>query len=171
MKLRARQGAESPVTARGRVPSVGTVHGGLPDESAEDRCRRYRDHLLIPAVVVSGSGRIVLCPLPAWLGAVVMPERLGAKVIERFASSECSGPVIAHPHSGRMTFLTGPPAEDEHRFGRRLLSLNTGVGASCVVLPSPADERTGFRRWVSPPCRGYVPPMPAVLDMVVEVAR
>ncbi|ONM49663.1 hypothetical protein B0T44_15255 [Nocardia donostiensis] len=150
---------------------MGVVNGGPPGESAEDRCQRYRDHLLIPAVVVSGSERIVVRPLPAWLGVVVMPERLSAQVIERLASSWHRGPVIAHPRSNRMSFLTGPLTGYEHGIERKLLSLNTGVGASCVVLPSPMDERTGFRRWVSQPCCGYLPPMPAVLRTLVEVAR
>ncbi|MGQ4599540.1 hypothetical protein [Nocardia sp. R6R-6] len=140
-----------------------------PVETAVQRCHRYRRELGLPAVLTPNSRRIVLHA--DLIGAVVMPEQLGTRVAERLTGRGLLGPVIAHRESGRTTVLCGPPDGYEHEVSGVLLRLNVGVATRCIVLPSPADERTGYRQWSYLPRNSFRPSMRVVLDAVVEDAR
>ncbi|MGO4648812.1 hypothetical protein AB4305_28230 [Nocardia sp. 2YAB30] len=105
------------------------------------------------------------------VGAVVTPARLGTRVAQRLAGDGLLGPVIAHRESDRTTFLCGPPDGYEHEVSAVLLRLNVGVATRCVVLPSPADERSGYRQWIYVPRNSFRPAMRAVLDSALGAAR
>ncbi|MGQ4617321.1 hypothetical protein [Nocardia sp. R7R-8] len=123
----------------------------------------------MPAVLTPQSRRIVLHA--GLVGAVVMPERLGARVAQRLTGRGLLGPVIAHRESARTAVLCGLPDGYEQEVSGVLLRLNVGIATRCIVLPSPADERTGYRQWSYLPRNSFRPSMRAVLDAVVEGAR
>ncbi|MFI2556440.1 hypothetical protein [Nocardia farcinica] len=150
-------------TAQPRSPR--SAAGPTPlREDAFVRCRRYRtDHRLF-AVVDPALGRIML--EVGAVGAVVMPAPLGAKVRELLGGPpRC--PIIAHPRSDRWTFLTGP--NDNSYLDMVLFAdlfrvcASVALPGSRIVLPSPADEQTGYRTWVSAPEGDYRPELAEVI--------
>jgi hypothetical protein len=172
---------DPPAEEFGRTPAG-------PDEAGTDeaavyavarealaRCRAYRTAHGLYGVVEPVLGRIML-EIGA-VGAVTMPAVLGVRVRDLIGPGDLiraggrTGPVIGHPRSARWTFLTGPahpPIEDAalladlfHR-GACLAAPGTRI-----VLPSPADERTGYRIWIDPP-EGEVRPD---LGTVLAAAR
>ncbi|WP_280401904.1 hypothetical protein [Nocardia carnea] len=138
----------------------------------ERHCRRYREKDLLPAVVDPISQRILL-HIGAAYGAVTMPTELGERVLQRLRVAGLTGPVFAHPRARRWTFLTGPTRHDEfpaaaaaELFRRYTTVAGTG---SQIVLPSAADEASGYRLWVAgPDAHGTRPPQNAVIDAVCE---
>ncbi|MBH0781226.1 hypothetical protein IT779_33630 [Nocardia sp. NEAU-351] len=131
------------------------------------RCRAYRkDHGLF-AVVEPALGRIML-EIGA-VGAVVVPAALGARVREtlRADGRPSPGPIITHPRSDRWTFLTGPT--DNSYLDMTLFAdlfrvcAALALPGSRIVLPSPADELTGYRDWIAPPLGDYRPDLAEVI--------
>ncbi|MBF6135801.1 hypothetical protein IU501_22680 [Nocardia otitidiscaviarum] len=133
-------------------------------EDAFARCRGYRAEHGLYGVVDPGLGRIML--EVGAVGAVTMPAELGHRVRARLRA-RC-GPVIAHPRSARWTFLTGPT--DNSYLDMTLVAdlfrdcAGVALPGSRIVLPSPADERGGYRRWVCPPEGDFRPELAEVLD-------
>ncbi|GAB2649841.1 hypothetical protein [Nocardia goodfellowii] len=139
-------------------------------QDAIARCRRYRKDHGLYGLVDPALGRIML--EVGAVGAVVMPAPLGERVRALLARDQAStGPVIAHPRSGRWTFLTGPT--DSSFLDTALFSDLFRVCASValpgtrVVLPSPADEQADYRLWIDPPQRDFRP----LLGDVVAATR
>ncbi|MFE9788366.1 hypothetical protein ACFYO7_23595 [Nocardia salmonicida] len=129
-------------------------------QDALARCRLYRKHHGLYGVVDAALGRIVL-EIGA-VGAVVMPSTLGERVRGQLVTRglRC-GPIIAHPRSGRWTFLTGPVDNsylDTVLFAELFrVCASVALPGSDIVLPSPADERSGYRTWMQPPDGDFRP--------------
>ncbi|MBF6297347.1 hypothetical protein IU459_07285 [Nocardia amamiensis] len=144
------------------------------DSTPEVRCARYRREFQLPASVDPGSGRILL-HIGIDYGAVSMPAELGEQVLRRLGQDGIAGPVVDHPRARRWTFLTGPgqpgglsTAVSAELF--RLYATVAGAGSQ-VVLPSPDDERTGYRIWIRPPeTAAHRPPPEAVIAALRAVA-
>ncbi|MBF6574096.1 hypothetical protein [Nocardia farcinica] len=137
-------------------------------ETTAARCWTYRIECGLPAVVEQSTERIVVLLLDGAIDAISAPVTPGVAAAQRLTSRGLVVPLIEHPRSHRVTFLTaaglGPhPSQD------RLVHLNVVVGGRPVVLPSPADERSGYRRWVQRPNRSQpLPPMSTVLDALTD---
>ncbi|WP_327118720.1 hypothetical protein OHB12_11245 [Nocardia sp. NBC_01730] len=143
------------------------------DSALEVRCSQYRREFDLPAAVDTTSRRILL-HIGTDYGAITMPAELGERVQQRLVQAGIAGPVVEHPRARLWTFLTGPARRD---------TLSTGVSAqlfrlyatvactgSQVVLPSPEDERTGYRTWIRPPeVASPRPPLSAVIEATREV--
>lgn len=150
---------------RGPWPTCTIGPVSAETERAVDRCRQYRRDLGFPAVVAPGTRRIVVHA--DFVGAVAMPSVLALRVR---ACMGRPGPVVAHPGSARATFLTGPTDGRELELFALLLRLNIGIASTYTVLPSPVDERLGYRVWLDEPSR-VLPPQRAVLESLVAVSR
>ncbi|APE35710.1 hypothetical protein BOX37_19110 [Nocardia mangyaensis] len=142
----------------------------LVDSILEIRCVRYRRELHLPAVIDPDSRRILL-QIGAHYGAVTMPGDLGERVQARLRGAAIAGPVVDHPRARRWTFLTGPCRPDTltPTASAELFRLYTTVAChgSQIVLPSPEDERTGYRTWVqAPDAADNRPPLDAVIEAV-----
>ncbi|QLY31036.1 hypothetical protein [Nocardia huaxiensis] len=139
-------------------------------QEALARCRRYRKEHGLYGVVDSALGRIML-EIGA-VGAVTMPADLGKKVCDRLKSGQRCGPVIAHPRSGRWTFLTGPT--DDSYLDMSLFSdlfsecAAVALPGSHIVLPSPTDEHNGYRAWICPPIGDFRPDLGEVVSATRE---
>ncbi|MFR9750177.1 hypothetical protein ACL02S_03965 [Nocardia sp. 004] len=124
------------------------------DSTPEARCVRYVRELRLPATLDPGS-RHILLRIGIDYGAISMPTELGEQVLRRLTHEGIAGPVIDHPRARRWTFLTGParPGPLSTSVSAELFRLYVTVaGAGCqVVLPSPDDERTGYRIWIRSP--------------------
>ncbi|QIS16851.1 hypothetical protein [Nocardia arthritidis] len=135
-------------------------------QDAIARCRGYRKDHGLYGVVDPALGRIML-EIGA-IGAVVMPAPLGARVRDRLTAV---GPVIAHPRSNRWTFLTGPTDNsylDMNLFADLFrVCASVALPGTRIVLPSPTDERGGYRTWIALPDGDYRP----ALAEVVAVTR
>jgi hypothetical protein len=103
-----------------------------------------------PVSVQVGQRRLAVA-LGHVLDAITMPAPLAEKVHAQLGIAMLAGPVIAHPDSGRWTFLTQAAstmrgdavdglAEHEVRHG--------GVGEYTVI---PTDGADGGWRWISEP--------------------
>ncbi|MCX4096499.1 hypothetical protein [Nocardia sp. alder85J] len=129
------------------------------------RCRGYRLENGLYGVVEPALGRIMLDV--GVVGAISMPATLGCGVRELLRDGSRCGPVIGHPRSARWTFLTGPAGgstQDPALLAEMFhLGANLAVPGARVVLPSPADERTGYRLWIDPPEGTFRPDVLAVL--------
>ncbi|WP_229739503.1 hypothetical protein [Nocardia rhizosphaerihabitans] len=140
----------------------------LVDSTLQIRCVRYRRELHLPATIDPDSRRILLL-IGAHYGAVTMPGDLGERVQARLRSAAIAGPVVDHPRARRWTFLTGPCRPDTltPTASAELFRLYTTVAChgSQIVLPSPDDERTGYRTWVQAPVAADTrPPVQAVIE-------
>ncbi|MFJ4655973.1 hypothetical protein ACIP5Y_32280 [Nocardia sp. NPDC088792] len=139
-------------------------------QEALARCRRYRKEHGLYGVVDSALGRIML--EVGAVGAVTMPAELGARVRNRLHAQHRCGPVIAHPRSGRWTFLTGPM--DDSYLDMALFSdlfrdcAAVALPGSRIVLPSPSDEHTGYRAWICPPQGDFRPELAEVVRATRE---
>ncbi|MEU1425668.1 hypothetical protein ABZ412_01150 [Nocardia sp. NPDC005746] len=139
-------------------------------QEALARCRRYRKEHGLYGVVDSTLGRIML--EVGAVGAVTMPAELGRRVRDQLTARQRRGPVIAHPRSGRWTFLTGP--SDDSYLDMALFSdlfrdcASVAQPGSTIVLPSPTDEHNAYRTWIHPPERDFRPELSEVLAAVRE---
>ncbi|MEC3914187.1 hypothetical protein [Nocardia sp. CDC160] len=139
-------------------------------QEALARCRRYRKEHGLYGVVDSTLGRIML--EVGAVGAVTMPADLGGRVRDALAARQCCGPIIAHPRSGRWTFLTGPM--DDSYLDMALFSdlfrdcASVALPGSSIVLPSPSDEHSGYRAWIHPPEGDFRPDLADVLAATRE---
>ncbi|MGQ4600103.1 DNA-directed RNA polymerase subunit beta [Nocardia sp. R6R-6] len=80
-------------------------------DTPQSRCLYYRRICGLPAVIDPPElGRIILRTGSVW--GVTMPIRLGQRVKAHIQSrGDALGPIVAHPRSGRWTFLTDPDIE------------------------------------------------------------
>ncbi|MFX0576481.1 hypothetical protein [Nocardia nepalensis] len=137
-------------------------------EATAQRCRHYRRDLGLPAVIMPETEtRIIVHTGP--VSAVVMPSRLATELVREQQGP--LGPVIEHPASRRWTFLTGPSGPCPESLSPALLRWNIGVASKYIVLPSPDDERRGFRRWIHEPRNSFLPSMREILDAVLRLRR
>lgn len=121
-----------------------------------------------------GSHRILL-QIGVDYGAVTMPAELGEQVLRQLLQDGIAGPVVDHPRAKHWTFLTGPAGRDDvsPAVSAELFRLYAAVACtgSQVVLPSPDDERTGYRVWIrSPEAGARRPPINAVIETIRAVA-
>ncbi|RMI34074.1 hypothetical protein [Nocardia stercoris] len=134
-------------------------------QEAVARCRRYRMENGLYGVVESPPARIVLEAGP--VGAVTMPVPLGKRVRALLLDHARPSPIIGHLRSGRWTFLTGPVGAvvaDEPLLADLLhQGVDLALPGARVVLPSPADESTGYRVWIEPPHGCDRPDLTAIL--------
>ncbi|UGT40518.1 hypothetical protein LTV02_31660 [Nocardia yamanashiensis] len=139
-------------------------------QEALARCRSYRKENGLYGVVDSVLGRIML--EVGSVGAVTMPAELGKRVRDRLLAQRRCGPVIAHPRSGRWTFLTGP--SDDSYLDMTLFSdlfrdcAAVALPGSQIVLPSPTDEHAAYRTWICPPDGDFRPELAEVLAATRE---
>ncbi|WP_067826146.1 hypothetical protein [Nocardia inohanensis] len=139
-------------------------------QEALARCRSYRKENGLYGVVDSVLGRIML--EVGAVGAVTMPADLGKRVRDRLLAQHRCGPVIAHPRSGRWTFLTGPT--DDSYLDSALFSdlfrdcAAVALPGSQIVLPSPTDEHAAYRTWIYPPDGDFRPELAEVLAATRE---
>ncbi|MFE3443200.1 hypothetical protein ACFXNW_09215 [Nocardia sp. NPDC059180] len=142
----------------------------LVDFTLENRCVSYRREFQFPATIDPTSRRILL-KMGARYGAITMPAELGERVQQRLRLAGIAGPVVAHPRARRWTFLTGPARPDSLTVAEsaelfRLYATVASAG-SHIVLPSPDDERTGYRSWVKAPESGTDrPTQSAVIEAI-----
>ncbi|NKY85437.1 hypothetical protein HGA07_07335 [Nocardia veterana] len=139
--------------------------GRVVAREALARCRRYRTENGLYGIVEPVIGRILLEVGP--VGAVTVPAALGIPMREYLTGRGHRGPIIGHPRSGRWTFLTGHVDESASdaaiatdMFHRCAALVAPGT---TIVLPSPADERTGYRVWIDSPQGDYRPDLAEVL--------
>ncbi|WP_227997775.1 hypothetical protein [Nocardia australiensis] len=146
-------------------------------QDAIARCRHYRKDHGLYGVVDPTLGRIML-EIGA-VGAVVMPAVLGEQVRESLnggqkrggpgydTRGDRGGPIIAHPRSGRWTFLTGPTDDsylDDALFSDLFrVCASLALPGSRIVLPSPTDEHSRYRTWIAPPERDFRPELAEVV--------
>ncbi|WP_330184166.1 hypothetical protein OHB26_11495 [Nocardia sp. NBC_01503] len=139
-------------------------------QEALARCRRYRKEHGLYGIVDFALGRIML--EVGSVGAVTMPADLGRRVRDHLLARQRCGPVISHPRSGRWTFLTGPT--DDSYLDSALFSdlfrdcAAVALPGSHIVLPSPADEHSGYRAWICPPASDFRPELAEVVSATRE---
>ncbi|WP_330232104.1 DNA-directed RNA polymerase subunit beta [Nocardia sp. NBC_00508] len=114
-------------------------------------------------------------PCAGDIAAVTVPEWLGRMVHDHLARRYLLGPVIAHG-SHRWTILarpddTGTLAADRDIFTALLRAAATIVpDGGEIVLPSPGDENTGYRRWVVAPRDTFRPHISTVVQSIISCA-
>jgi hypothetical protein len=140
----------------------------LLDSTLEVRCVQYRREFHMPASIDPTSRRILL-HIGTHYGAITMPADLGERVQQRLTQAQIAAPVVHHPRARRWTFITGPVRPDtlSPSTSAELFRLYATVACtgSQVVLPSPDDERTGYRTWIQPPENATtLPPLTAVIE-------
>ncbi|MBB5913802.1 hypothetical protein BJY24_002669 [Nocardia transvalensis] len=148
-------------------------HGGPAAYTATQesfaRCRRYRMENGLYGVVEPTLGRIML--EVGAVGAITVPAALGGRMRARLAAGPPRGPIIGHPRSSRWTFLTDPAAgPGDQAVTAELLRLGASLPlpGTHIVLPSPTDERTGYRVWIDPPDGDFRPGLAEVVAAVRE---
>ncbi|WP_433192566.1 hypothetical protein ACQP1G_28110 [Nocardia sp. CA-107356] len=140
----------------------------LVDSTLEVRCVQYRREFHMPASIDPTSRRILL-RIGTHYGAITMPADLGEQVQRQLTQAQIAAPVVHHPRARRWTFITGPTRPDtlSPAISAELFRLYATVACtgSQVVLPSPDDERTGYRTWIQPPENATtLPPLSAVIE-------
>ncbi|WP_327115408.1 DNA-directed RNA polymerase subunit beta [Nocardia sp. NBC_01730] len=137
------------------------------------RCLHYRHVGGLPCFVHTETRRITM--RAGDIAAVTVPERLGRIVHKDLANEYLLGPVIAHG-SRRWTILARPDdtnsiALDSDIFVALLRAAATIVpDGGEIVLPSPADETTGYRRWVVAPRDAFRPHISTVVQSIITCA-
>ncbi|WP_174184101.1 DNA-directed RNA polymerase subunit beta [Nocardia barduliensis] len=138
------------------------------------RCRHYRHVYGLPCHVHEETGRIALCA--GDVGAVTVPEQLGRTVRADLAQQYLLGPVIAHG-SGRWTILVRPDATDRLANDSEIFIALLRASATIVptggeiLLPSPTDERIGYRWWVVAPRDAFRPHISTVVQSIIRCAN
>ncbi|MCP2296892.1 hypothetical protein APR11_003324 [Nocardia amikacinitolerans] len=121
-------------------------------DTPRSRVAYYRTVCNLPAVVEPGTGRISFTAGMVW--AIEMPSELGQSVkIHLDTTKQGGGPIVTHPRSHTWTFLvrsdipaTMVAAEAALYRSRRITVLGNGER---VALPSPADEGSEYRGWIT----------------------
>ncbi|WP_194813977.1 hypothetical protein [Nocardia sp. XZ_19_385] len=140
----------------------------LLDATLEVRCSQYRSEFQMPASIDPAS-RHILLHIGQHYGAITMPSELGEQVQRQLTQARLAAPVVHHPRARRWTFITGPAHSEtlNKHISAELFRLYATVACtgSQVVLPSPDDERTGYRVWVQQPEHATtLPPISAVIE-------
>ncbi|MEV6387889.1 hypothetical protein [Nocardia xishanensis] len=143
------------------------------DSPLEVRCLQYRREFHMPASI-DPTSRHILLPIGTHFGAVAMPAELGEQVQHKLGQAQIAAPVVHHPRARRWTFITGPARPDglTAAVSAELFRLYATVACtgSQVVLPSPDDERTGYRVWVLPPASATtMPPLNVVIEATLAI--
>ncbi|WP_280383593.1 hypothetical protein [Nocardia wallacei] len=142
-------------------------------QEALARCRRYRKEHGLYGIVEPSLGRIML--EVGAIGAITMPTALGGRVREHLSAGRRRGPIIGHPRSARWTFLTGPTDSSIQDMTVLAELLHQGTSLALpgtrIVLPSPADERTGYRVWIDSPEGDFRPEPGEVISALNAAAR
>ncbi|WP_435593764.1 DNA-directed RNA polymerase subunit beta [Nocardia sp. bgisy118] len=138
-------------------------------DTPRSRVAYYRSVCHLPAVLQPDTGRISFAAGMVW--AVAMPAELGQMVkvhIER--NKQGGGPIVTHPRSHTWTFLvrsdipaTMIAAEAALFHARRITVLGNG---DHVALPSPADQGSEHRVWITAAHSVFRPSGRAVLYAV-----
>lgn len=141
------------------------------------RCE-YCKTLELPAFVIPALKRIIVNSI--LVSGLVLPSPMADQLADVLNSRDQLGPVIAHPGSARSTVLAGPsdgPEPDAtcvpepDATAEALSLLNAAVVIGEIVLPSPADELRGYRRWSVVPRTNFLPSLREVIAAALEVAR
>ncbi|WP_216892001.1 hypothetical protein [Nocardia alni] len=145
-------------------------------QEALERCRRYRKENGLYGVVDQALGRIMV--EIGVVGAITVPAPLGALTRERLRATErpetpgqsrC-GPIIGHPRSHRWTFLTehADVSTPDTAVLTALIGQYSALAqpGTWIVLPSPADERTGYRVWIDSPDGHFRPDLAEVIEAI-----
>lgn len=140
-------------------------------DTPHTRCAFYRRVCDLPARIDPPElGRIIV--RADHIAALVMPSALGHAVhtdlqhCHRHGAIPALGPVLAHPRSGRWTFLVRPDLPDDTALFTEMFRLGitiTRPGAT-LALPSPIDRGEHFRRWIHLPHNPFRPSGRTVLD-------
>lgn len=116
---------------------------------------------------IDDAERIVMRPLG--VGALEVPATLGDLLCHRLQILSPGCPVVIH-NNQRMTILTRPeshdPALDDALLPLRACLLKS---TDLVVLPSPATEASGFRRWASAPRDSFRPTTETVIRIADNI--
>ncbi|MGV9611356.1 DNA-directed RNA polymerase subunit beta [Nocardia xishanensis] len=134
----------------------------------------YRTVCQLPAVLQPETGRIGFTAGMVW--AVSMPADVGQMVkVELDAKKHGGGPIITTPRTATWTFLvrsdipaTMIAAEAALYRDRRVAVLGNG---DFVALPSPTDQGSEYRGWITAAHSVFRPSGRAVLYAVHAVIK
>lgn len=132
------------------------------------RCEYYRRALHLPAMLSSCGNRIVV--RSDLVSGLVIPLWLAGPTCEYLAERDVLGPVVGHIQAGRATILTCGSEGSEFAEDAGLLRLNVTGAVKSIVLPTPADEQSGYRRWIVQPHSTFLPSMHTAVAAVLEAA-
>ncbi|WP_253782212.1 DNA-directed RNA polymerase subunit beta [Nocardia amikacinitolerans] len=150
------------------TPSPSAVRTVAAD-TPRSRVEYYRTVCHLPAVVQPDTGRIGFTAGMVW--AVSMPADVGQMVkVELDAKQQGGGPIITTPRTATWTYLvrsdipaTMIAAEAALYRHRRITVLGNG---DFVALPSPADQGSEYRGWITAAHSVFRPSGRAVLYAV-----
>ena len=140
-------------------------------DTPHSRCTFYRRVCDLPARLDPPElGRTTVTA--DHLAALVMPSALAHAVhtdlrhCHRHNAIPALGPVLAHPSSGRWSFLIHPDLPDDTALFTELFRLDTFITrpGTTLALPSPTDHGAHFRRWIHLPHNPFRPSGHTVLD-------
>ncbi|MEV0027712.1 DNA-directed RNA polymerase subunit beta [Nocardia sp. NPDC050793] len=141
----------------------------LAGDTPRSRVDYYRSVCHLPAVLEPATGRIGFIAGMVW--AVAMPSEVGQMVkADLDTKKQGGGPIVTHPRSHTWTFLvrsdipaTMIAAEAALFRGRRIAILGNG---DRVALPSPTDQGSDYRGWITAAHSAFRPSGRAVLYSV-----
>ncbi|MEG8181921.1 hypothetical protein GZH49_25830 [Nocardia terpenica] len=136
-------------------------------DDLSERVRHYRNVYELNCWA-DDAERIVMHPVD--VGALEVPATLGESLCRRLQDLIQGCPVIGHSNQ-RMTILTRPEAH-ESGLDDVLLSLRATLveSTALVVLPSPATEASGYRRWASTPRNAFRPRLETVIRLADQIS-
>ncbi|MCP2296040.1 hypothetical protein SAMN04244553_2585 [Nocardia amikacinitolerans] len=147
--------------------TVATSSAGT--DNPRSRVAYYRAVCNLPAVLDPDTGRISFTAGMVW--AIAMPSDLGQSVkIHLEGKKQGGGPIVTHPRSHTWVFLvrsdipaTMVAAEAALFRHRRIMVLGNG---DQVALPSPTDQGSEYRGWITAAHSVFRPSGRAVLYAV-----
>ncbi|MEV0338527.1 DNA-directed RNA polymerase subunit beta [Nocardia sp. NPDC050713] len=136
-------------------------------DTPRSRVAYYRTVCDLPAVVEPDTGRISFTAGMVW--AIEMPSELGQSVeFHLETTKQGGGPIVTHPRSRTWTFLvrsdipaTMVAAQAALSRSRRITVLGNG---DRIALPSPADQGSEYRGWITAAHSTFRPSGRAVLS-------
>ncbi|MET8777064.1 DNA-directed RNA polymerase subunit beta [Nocardia sp. NPDC004654] len=136
-------------------------------DTPRSRVAYYRTVCDLPAVLEPHTGRISFTAGMVW--AIEMPSELGQSVeIHLETTKQGGGPIVTHPRSHTWTFLvrsdipaTMVAAQAALSRSHRITVLGNG---DRVALPSPADQGSEYRGWITAAHSTFRPSGRAVLS-------
>lgn len=142
-------------------------------DTPHTRCVFYRRVCDLPACIDPPElGRIIIRARHTW--ALIMPSPLGSAVHTDLRhrrdhdAGSGAGPIIAHPRSGRWTFLIRPDLPDDTALFAEMFRLDVSIArtGATIALPSPTDRGDHFRQWVHLPHCPFRPSGLTVIDSI-----